>query len=89
MLEACLMTEVPECAKNEPISICGLEQKSHLGRRHVCGQIGSIGSREHATWTEEQEHKSQLPWAGGDDFCDQCRDRVDAGLYYGVRNMAR
>jgi hypothetical protein len=76
---------VPLRAKNEQGQICGLKlkQKSYLGRRHIFGQIvGSIGSREYATWTKE-EHKSQPPWARGDAFCNQ-RDCVDA-----VKNMAQ
>jgi hypothetical protein len=40
-LEACLTTEVPEYAENEPKSICLLEAESHLGKRHVYGQKGS------------------------------------------------
>ena len=37
VLEAFLTREVPECAENEPRSICWLERKSRLGRRHLCG----------------------------------------------------
>jgi hypothetical protein len=51
-LEACLTTEVPEYAENEPKLICLLEAESHLGKQHVYGQKGSNTSREHATLTE-------------------------------------
>jgi hypothetical protein len=51
------MTEVLERAENEPRSIGVLDRQSHLGRRHVCGQKGSVGSSKRATWTEGERDR--------------------------------
>jgi hypothetical protein len=62
VLEACHMTEVAKCTKNELRSILWPDQEYHLCRRHACGQKVVGGSGWKATWTAG-ERKVQPPWA--------------------------